>query len=271
MDCSTLVPDLSGSELFGHERGAFTGAVAAREGAFERASGGTLFLDEVGELPPALQPLLLRGVQEKTYKRVGGNVWHKADFRLVCATNRDLADHVKRGHFRLDLYHRLAGWIFHIPPLRERREDVIPLASHFLETAGRTAPAELDASVRDYLLNRDYPGNVRELRQLAQHIAHSHVGPGAVTAGDIPEEDRPPEGEPSSGWPGEHLEAAIRDAITMGISLNEIKRVATDMAIHRAIQSENGNLPRAAKRLGVTDRALQMRRASGKTSCEKTA
>src|SRR4029450_5964206 len=102
----TIVPELSGSEFFGHERGAFTGAVSSREGAFALADGGTLFLDEVGELPHNLQAELLRVTQEQTYKRVGGNTWHKADFRLVCATNRNLLDEQSRGGFRRDLYYR---------------------------------------------------------------------------------------------------------------------------------------------------------------------
>src|SRR5262249_20244908 len=154
-------------ELFGHERGAFTGAVNPREGAFALADGATLFLDEVGELPLRLQAQLLRAIQEKTYKRVGGNVWQTTDFRLVCATNRDLTDAVERGEFRGDLYSRIGGWVFRTPPLRERPEDILPLSTHFLSTflPEETLP-ELDEPVREYFLRRPYPGNVRELRQL---------------------------------------------------------------------------------------------------------
>jgi transcriptional regulator with GAF, ATPase, and Fis domain len=259
VDCSTIVPELSGSELFGHERGAFTGAVSAREGAFALAANGTLFLDEVGELPPVLQAQLLRAVQEKTYKKVGGNVWQNTDFRLVCATNRDLTELVDRGQFRLDLYHRLAGWVFRMPTLRDRREDILPLATHFLQE-----PIEFDDTVREYLVNRAYPGNIRELRQLVQRIAHRHVGHGPITAGDIPQEDRPADGELQRCWPDERFEKAIADAITMGISLKEISQATTETAIRIAVQSEQGNLQRAAKLLGVTDRALQIRRASQK-------
>jgi transcriptional regulator with GAF, ATPase, and Fis domain len=265
VDCSTIVAELSGSEFFGHEKGAFTGAVAAREGAFAAADQGTLFLDEVGELPQGLQAQLLRAVQEKTYKRVGGNVWQATDFRLVSATNRDLTELVERGQFRLDLYHRLAGWVFRVPSLRERREDILPLAAHFLEgrLPGGAAP-EFDDAVKDYLVNRDYPGNIRELRQLILRIAHRHVGSGPITAGDIPPEDRPAGGEVTRGWPDERLERAIEDAITRGVGLKEISQATTETAIRIAVQSEKGNLQRAARRLGVTDRALQMRRASKK-------
>src|SRR5262249_44123862 len=132
VDCTTIVPELSGSEFFGHERGAFTGAVAARDGAFALADGGTLFLDEIGELPSHLQAQLLRVIEEGTYKRVGGNAWQRTNFRLVCATNRDLPRLVEAGKFRGDLYFRIASWVFRIPPLSERIEDILPLARHFL-------------------------------------------------------------------------------------------------------------------------------------------
>ena len=204
LDCTTLMPELAGSELFGHERGAFTGAAAPREGAFALADGGTLFLDEIGELPLRLQAQLLRAIQEKTYKRVGGNVWQTTNFRLVCATNRDLREAVARGEFRLDLYYRIAGWVFRSPPLRERPEDILPLAIHFLETFCPEMVPEFDGPVREYLLNRDYPGNVRDLRQLMQRIAHCHVGPGQITVGDIPADDRPLAGELSHPWPDDH-------------------------------------------------------------------
>lgn len=265
VDCSTIVPELSGSELFGHERGAFTHAISAREGAFALADGGTLFLDEVGDLPLALQAQLLRAVQEKTYKRIGGNVWQRTDFRLVCATNRDLVALVEKGHFRFDLYHRIAGWVFRTLPLSERRQDILPLATHFLKMAYSSGPCpEFDASVREYLLNRTYPGNVRELFQLIQRIAHRHVGYWPITLGDIPQQDIPLEGILRPAWPDEYLETTVANALTLGVGLREISQATTDTAIRLAVQSEKGNLQRAAQRLGVTDRTLQMRRASAK-------
>lgn len=265
VDCSTIVPELSGSELFGHERGAFTGAVTSREGAFALADGGTLFLDEVGELPMNLQTQLLRAVQEKTYKRVGGNVWQSSEFRLVCATNRDLNQLVNAGHFRLDLYHRIAGWVYRTLPLRERREDILPLALHFLNASNPCAePLQFDPAVSDYLLHRHYPGNIRELRQLVERIVHRHVGPGPVTVGDIPEDDRPPGMESNCAWPDQKFESSIAQAVALGTGLKEITQATSETAIRIAVQSEKGNLQRAAKRLGITDRALQMRRAAGK-------
>ena len=119
LDCTTVVPSLSGSEFFGHERGAFTGAIAPRAGAFELADGGTLFLDEVGELPLPLQAELLRAVQERTFKRVGSNVWRQANFRLLCATNRNLIQEQEEGRFRADFYYRIAGWTVRLPSLRD--------------------------------------------------------------------------------------------------------------------------------------------------------
>ena len=266
VDCSTLLAELSGSELFGHERGAFTGAHSARDGAFALADGATLFLDEIGELPLQLQAQLLRAVQEKTYKRVGGNVWLKSNFRLVCATNRDLQDLVQQGLFRLDLYHRIAGCVFRTLAIRERRQDIVPLARYFLEAIVPDDGRDFDDAVRHYLVNREYAGNIRELRQLVERMAYRHAGPGPITVGDIPEEDRPAGGVTSNVWPDERLERSIADAISMGASLREISATAAAVAIRIAVQSEQGNLQRAAKRLGVTDRALQMRRAADQLS-----
>jgi transcriptional regulator with GAF, ATPase, and Fis domain len=264
LDCTTVVPELSGSEFFGHERGAFTGAVSARDGAFALADGGTLFLDEVGDLPPALQAELLRVVQERTYKRVGSSVWRGTSFRLVCATNRDLAREVEQGRFRRDLYYRLAGVTCTLPPLRERREDIVPLALHFAREARRGgAPVELDDAVREYLLARDYPGNVRDLRQCVLRMMHRHVGPGPLTVGDVPEAERPASAAShgADGWRDAAFEDAVRRAVAQGHGLREIGRAATETAIEMAVGSE-GTLSAAARRLGVTNRALQMRRAS---------
>jgi transcriptional regulator with GAF, ATPase, and Fis domain len=262
VDCASLVPELSGSEFFGHERGAFTGAHMQREGAFAMADGATLLLDEIGEVPLGLQAQLLRAIQEKTYKRVGGNVWQKTKFRLVCATNRDLEDLVHRGQFRLDLYYRIAGCVFRTPALAERKEDILPLARHFLSDCfSRTAP-ELDSVVSKYLLNRAYQGNIRELRQLIERIALRHAGTGPITAGDIPEDDRPSNGEIHYAWPDEGLERSIANALATGATLKEITQTAAETAIRIAVSSEGSNLQRAASRLGITDRALQMRRAT---------
>jgi transcriptional regulator with GAF, ATPase, and Fis domain len=262
VDCGALVPELSGSEFFGHERGAFTGALTQREGAFAIANGATLLLDEIGEVPLGLQTQLLRAIQEKTYKRLGGNVWQTAHFRLICATNRDLIQLVHSGQFRLDLYYRIAGCLFRVPPLRERSMDILPLANHFLAMIFPKDPPELHPCVSDYLVNRSYEGNIRELRQLMERMAARYVCVGPVTLGDIAEEDRPREGMSPHSWPDEAFERSIADAVAGGATLKHITQAAAEAAIRIAVQSERGNLRRAASRLGVTDRALQMRRAA---------
>ena len=171
VNCAALTESLLESELFGHEKGAFTGAISRHEGRFEQADGGTLFLDEVGETSPALQAKLLRVLQEKTFERVGGTRELNADVRLVAATNRDLDRRVEQGQFRQDLYYRLAVFPITIPPLRERKADVLPLAEHFLHllTRGpsRTAP-EIAAGAKEALRAHLWPGNVRELQNVME-------------------------------------------------------------------------------------------------------
>ena len=271
LDCATVVPSLSGSEFFGHEKGAFTGAAGPRDGAFALADGGTLFLDEVGELPPNLQAELLRVIQEGMYKRVGGNTWRTTNFRLVSATNRDLIEDQEAGRFRLDLYYRIAAWQFRLPPLRERRDDIELLAQNFLSRscANGSAP-KFEPAVRAFLLAREYPGNVRDLRQLVERMSQRHVGNGPVTVGDIPYDDRPA-GDAGSGpgWPigpdPWHVGAfgeSVCEAVARGVSLKEITRLAAEMAVSAALADSNGNVAMAAKSLGVTARALQLRRAA---------
>lgn len=268
LDCSTVSKELSGSEFFGHEKGAFTSAVSARNGAFALANGGTLFLDELGELPLPLQAELLRVVQEKTYKRVGGNVWQTTEFRLVSATNRTLEQEQREGRFRGDLLYRIAGWTVRLPPLRERREDILPLASHFLTQRLGYTPA-LDPLVESFLVAREYPGNIRELRQVVTRMAQRHVGSGPITIGDLGDDlvfDHATLPHVEEQWCGHAFEDSIERAVELGVGLKEIGRIAEDVAVKLAVQREHGSLQAAAKRLGVTDRALQLRRAQQRTS-----
>ncbi|HVG22570.1 MAG TPA: sigma 54-interacting transcriptional regulator [Thermoanaerobaculia bacterium] len=261
LDCTTIVPELSGSEFFGHERGAFTGAVAPRDGAFMLADGGTLFLDEVGELPPRLQAELLRVVQEGTYKRVGGNTWQKTRFRLVCATHREIE---KDPRFRRDFYYRIAAWTCTLPPLRDRRDDIPALVRHFLRqhVDDDEVPA-IDPAVLELLLSRDYPGNIRDLRHLVDRIAYRHAGSGPITLGDVPEEERPPAaGAQRAAWIAADLfERGARLSLLGGMGLKEISNAAADASVRLALDLEQGNVTRAAARLGITDRGLQKRRA----------
>jgi two-component system, NtrC family, response regulator AlgB len=164
LNCAALSSELIESELFGHTKGAFTGAMKDREGRVEAADGGTLFLDEVGEMPVAMQAKLLRFLQSREFQRVGENETRKADVRIVAATNRNLEEAIQEGQFREDLFYRLSGVRLMLPPLRLRREDILPLAERFVSTAadGKSAPAMSD-EVRNLLLEYDWRGNVREL------------------------------------------------------------------------------------------------------------
>lgn len=263
LDCTTIVPDLSGSEFFGHERGSYTGATNARDGVFALSDKGTLFLDEVGELSPRLQSELLRVTQEHSYKRIGSNSWQQTDFRLICATNRNLLDEEEQGQFRRDFFHRIAGWTCALPPLRERAGDVLCLAEHFIRSfRPQGEPLPLDESVREYLVRREYLGNVRELKALIASLVKRHAGPGPITVGDVLEEERPVPSDAPWEWRDTQFEQAIRRAVSFDIGLKEIGNAATETAMRIAISDEGGNLQRAARRLGVTDRALQMRRAA---------
>ena len=288
LDCTTVVPTLSGSEFFGHERGAFTGAVTARDGAFGQADGGTLFLDEIGDLPLPLQAELLRVIQEGTYKRVGSDTWRTTRFRLVSATNRPLAAAMGAGAFRADLYHRIAAWTFELPPLRERPGDVALLARHFLaELQPGGDPPALDPAVERHLAARPYPGNVRELRLLMGRIAARHVGPGPITLGDLPTAERAignggvsttvdqlvrgadgafagtADRASGASW-RDALAVGVGQAVDAGIGLETLGRLAKDLAVERALEAERRDTSRTARRLGITERAVQARLAASR-------
>jgi transcriptional regulator with GAF, ATPase, and Fis domain len=171
VNCAAIPLDLLESELFGHEKGAFTGAIAQKIGRFELADKGTLFLDEVGDIPPALQPKLLRVLQEQEFERLGSTRTHKVDVRLVAATHRDLMDMANHGEFRSDLYYRLNVFPVMLPPLRERREDIPALVEHFVEIYGRRMGREIEhipAPTLSALTSYHWPGNIRELQNLIE-------------------------------------------------------------------------------------------------------
>ena len=171
LNCAAIPLDLLESELFGHEKGAFTGAIAQKLGRFELADKGTLFLDEVGDIPPALQPKLLRILQEQEFERLGGSRTHQVDVRLVAATHRNLAEMVENGQFRSDLYFRLNVFPVELPPLRERREDIPALVTHFVEVLGRRIGREIEYVPPETMLalcSYDWPGNIRELQNLIE-------------------------------------------------------------------------------------------------------
>jgi formate hydrogenlyase transcriptional activator len=171
LNCAAIPLDLLESELFGHEKGAFTGAIAQKIGRFELADKGTLFLDEVGDIPPALQPKLLRVLQEQEFERLGSTRTHQVDVRLVAATNRNLMEMANRGEFRSDLYYRLNVFPVLLPPLRERREDISALVAHFVEIYGRRMGRQIEhipPETMSALMSYDWPGNIRELQNLME-------------------------------------------------------------------------------------------------------
>jgi DNA-binding NtrC family response regulator len=185
-DCGAVAPSLAAAELFGHERGAFSGAVEARAGLFEQADGGTLFCDEIGELPLDLQPLLLRAIESRSVRRLGATREQRCDVRLIAATHRNLGEEVRAGRFRKDLYYRLAVARVRLPPLRERSEDIGPLAHHFAAETGATLSPELVAILTSY----GWPGNVRELRNVIVRLAAAPASlrdllPAADAGGDL--------------------------------------------------------------------------------------
>ncbi|MEX3976702.1 sigma 54-interacting transcriptional regulator [Paraburkholderia caribensis] len=265
VDCTTLSRELSGSELFGHERGAFTGAFGERDGAIARADGGTLFLDEIGELPLELQGQLLRVLQEKAYRRLGGAHWRKVDFRLVCATNRELPAEVEAGRFRADLYHRIAAIVCRTPALAERRADIPRLIRHF---AASEHPSQVTFSpvLMEYLTSRHYAGNVRELRQVVLACLRRHVGAGPVSLGCLPDEE-------IRSWrlalvdsasPSDHaicIDDFVRDALHANVTLKELGRLVEAAAVRIAL-AESKSVTAAAHWLGVTPRALYHRGAA---------
>ena len=247
VNCAALVETLLESELFGHERGAFTGAHAAKPGKFEQAAEGTLFLDEVGELPPTMQAKLLRVLQESAFERVGGTRTLTTRARIVAATNRDLLAEVAAGRFREDLLYRLAVITLHIPPLRERREDILPLARHLLARACRrlghaTVMLAPDAEAR--LQARDWPGNVRELDNvLARALLHAR---GPMLTADLL--DAPVTAPPDAAPPD-----AFRDPSGRLYSLDELEAMQVANALHET----SGHKGRACAILGISRPALE--------------
>ncbi len=183
IDCSSLVGTIMESELFGHTKGAFTGAVGTKVGLIEAANGGTAFFDEIGELPLDLQAKLLRVLQEKEFRPVGSLQAKRSDFRIVAATNRDLAREVERGAFRRDLYYRLNVVTVRLAPLRERKEDIDSLVQHFMTMHGRGHV--LAQETMDAMHSYDWPGNVRELENCIQHMVAIHTGP-VMTVSHLP-------------------------------------------------------------------------------------
>ncbi len=238
------------SELFGYVRGAFTGAMQTKKGLFDVATGGTLFLDEIGEMSPLMQVKLLRAIQEKTIRPVGATAEHEADVRLIAATNRDLMAMVKQNAFREDLYYRINVINIAIPPLRERKEDIPMLLTHFLErtakSAGKAVP-EISPKTLEILENYDWPGNIRELQNVVERAI-------AISTGKSIEPSHIPDHVLGFSAPEKHFEIDITsDRFSLNDEIEKIRRIY----VMKALDMEGGNLTRAAKRLGITFRSIR--------------
>jgi len=242
LHCAALSESLLESELFGHERGAFTGAVARREGRFRQADGGTLFLDEIGEISPSIQVKLLRFIQERTFERVGGNETLKVDVRVIAATNRDLQAEIKKGTFRDDLFYRLNVVTVELPPLRERRGDVGALASFFLRRYAAENGKTIDTLADDalqILLDYGWPGNVRELENVVERAVVLCDGP------RIEKRHLPPSVVPSDQRDG--------PPAIPGSTIADLERYA----ILKTLEACGGSTSKAATVLGVSPRKIQ--------------
>ncbi len=242
VDCTTLQDTLFESELFGHERGAFTGAERRKEGLIEVAEGGSLFLDEVGDLSPAAQAKLLRTLETRSYRRLGSARDLACDVRFIAATNRDLEKMVAEGRFRQDLFYRLAGFVIHLPPLRERREDIRPLAEYFLarRNAYRHVPKRFTEAALRALEAYDWPGNVRELRNIVERSV--------ILSGE--KRDIRPEHLSLDGGRGDG--AAVELRFDHEPTLDEIR----DAYLERLMRKYGGHRGKVAKCLGISERHL---------------
>ncbi|UCF95729.1 MAG: sigma-54-dependent Fis family transcriptional regulator [Desulfobacterales bacterium] len=245
VNCTALAENLLESELFGHEKGAFTGASHRRIGRFEEADGGTLFLDEIGELALLVQVKLLRFLQEREFQRVGGNHTIRSDVRIISATNRDLPHKVEAGSFREDLFYRLNVVTVEMPPLRERKEDVGALIDHFLQRYSNENGKEIRGitpEARDLLLKYDYPGNVRELENILERAVVITRGT-VITEQDLPFHGRTPSFEPKANQTTRGLKESVEF-----LERNLIQEALEQAANHQT---------RAAQLLGISERMLR--------------
>ncbi len=256
INCSAIAENLIESELFGYEKGAFTGAVSSKPGRFELAHKGTLFLDEIGDLPREMQVKLLRVIQDHEFERVGGIQTIKVDVRLVAATNRNLQQDVKEGLFREDLFYRLNVMPIHVPPLRERKEDIPALVSYFMDQFNRKLDRQItgaDAEVMELFRDHDWPGNIRELENLIERLV-------LMAKGDDDRHGRRPRrahrsrrGKGTAAAPDE--KRSIKELIRE--KTGDIER----QMIVRVLEECEGNISKAARQLGLSRRGLHLKLA----------
>jgi two-component system response regulator PilR (NtrC family) len=256
INCGAIPENLLESELFGHQKGAFTGAVANKEGLAEQADGGTLFLDEITEMPLLLQVKLLRFIQERTFRRVGGTADLTVDIRIIAASNKDMEAEVKAGHFREDLFFRLNVIRIKMPPLRERKDDIPLLARCFLDKYSREHKKSIDRFSEDamrVLVDHDYSGNVRELENAIERAVAFESG-AAITIGSLPEYMTAPAGEPA--MPDAAVEATV--ALSQGgVDLERMVEEFEKAIIMDALRRSGGVKKKAAELLGLSFRSMR--------------
>jgi len=264
LNCAAIPENLLESELFGHEKGSFTGADRRRIGKFEQCNGGTLFLDEVGDMPPGLQAKVLRLLQEQAFERVGGNETVRTDVRLMAATHRNLKAWSEEGKFRPDLYYRLGVFTIHLPPLRQRGDDLPMLVQHFLRRFSRELgreTREVTAEAMERLRAYTWPGNIRELQSVLKQALLRSTGPALVPTflPDLaPRKAIEPATELSAG---SQLEALIEQRLRDGSQdlYEEARRELDRFLLPLVLRSTGGNQLRAARILGIARRTLRLR------------
>jgi transcriptional regulator with PAS, ATPase and Fis domain len=260
INCAAIPEALFESELFGHERGAFTGASERMRGKVEAAEKGTLFLDEIGELPMPMQAKLLRFLENRRYMRIGGATKIEADIRLMFATLRPLENEVRAGRFRGDLFYRIQGITLHVPPLRERRADIAPLLNQFVsQLAGRHSvrPPKFSRQAKALLLRYDWPGNVRELRNVVETLCLLRDGR-QVRAVDLPEVVRLQLINPNEGA------EAVSTSATVTLHLDDGLEGLIQQIVETCLELDGGNKIKVAARLRISPRTVQRYVASGR-------
>ena len=251
INCAAIPDTLLESELFGHERGAFTGALTQRIGKFERADGGTVFLDEIGDMPLALQAKLLRILQNGEFQRLGGDQTLRTRVRVIAATNKDLSGMVKEKTFREDLFYRLNVVMIPLPPLRERAEDILPLAEYFLQRDGKEKGLKFSGAARKALQAHPWPGNVRELENAVQRAVVC-ANADTIEPGDL-------SAELGGTAPGSATRVDWWSALKASAQGQDLLGAAEKMLVEKALQESGGNAQKAAQILGVTRAALRTR------------
>jgi len=256
INCAAIPETLMESELFGHMRGSFTGAVQTKKGLFEQAHGGTLFLDEVGELPAAMQSKLLRAIQERSFRRIGGTEDISVDVRIVCASKRHLEEAMKGGQFRDDLFFRLNVIQIEVPPLRDRREDILPLARHFMarfsEKLGKPV-SRIDGEAMRALLAYDYPGNIRELENILERAVIIETKD-VISAASFPPNVTKMV-TPDDGVLPFSQEILAEDGVSLDAEMDRLERTM----LLKALEKTGGNKTEAAKLLNISFRSMRYR------------